>query len=152
MLLDGLQSCIYDKLYPQGGVDYLNGSTIRFADDIIITARDKQSAGRIMDIVSEFLSERGLRANPEKSYIADVRKGFDFLSRHYAKREGLLYVTPSEDSIIRFEHELERLIFSFKGSQRTLIEKINKKLTGWGTYHRVEDAYMAFRHIDSVVW
>ena len=152
MLLDGLQSYIYDKLYPHGGVDYLNGSAIRFADDIIITARCKDSAATIMDITSDFLSERGLRVNQDKSYIADVRRGFDFLSRHYQKKDGLLYVTPSEDSIKRFEHELERLIFSFKGSQRTLIEKINKKLTGWGTYHRVEDAYMAFRRIDSVVW
>ena len=51
----------------------------------------------------------------------------------------------------RMEQELEKFIFGFVGTQRELIEKINQKLTGWGNYHRVEDAYMEFRHIDAVV-
>lgn len=152
MLLDGLQSYIFDRLYPKGAVDYLNGNTIRFADDIVITTRSRKQAELIMDVVSEFLAKRGLRTNPDKSYIADVRKGFDFLSRHYQKEQEILNVSPSENSIKRFEHELEKLILNFKGTQRMLIEKINRKLTGWATYHRVEDAYTAFRRIDTVVW
>ena len=44
MLLDGLQSYIYDGLYPEGGVDYSDGSMVRFADDIVVTARTKESA------------------------------------------------------------------------------------------------------------
>ena len=42
MLLDGLQTYIYDRLYPYGGVDYLGGNIIRFADDIVITARSSE--------------------------------------------------------------------------------------------------------------
>ena len=38
MMLDGLQSYIYDRLYPHGGVDYKNGNLIRFLDDMIVTA------------------------------------------------------------------------------------------------------------------
>ena len=152
MLLDGLQSYIYDRLYPTGGVDYLGGNTIRFADDIIITARSYGQANAILSIICEFLSERGLKINPDKSYVADVKKGFDFLSRHYQKQNGILYITPTEASVKRFEHELEKLILNFKGTQRTLIEKINQKLRGWASYHRVEDAYIAFRRIDIVVW
>ena len=34
---------------------------------------------------------------------------------------------------------MEKLILNFKGTQRTLIGKINKKLRGWASYHRVED-------------
>ena len=77
---------------------------------------------------------------------------FRFLSRNYKKRSGVLCVTPSENSVKKFEHELGRLISNFKGTQRSLIEKINKKLSGWATYHRVEDSYLAFRRIDTVVW
>ena len=58
MLLDGLQSYIYDKLYPHGGVDYLNGSAIRFADDIIITARCKDSAAKIMGTCDPLLTPK----------------------------------------------------------------------------------------------
>ena len=46
---------------------------------------------------------------------------------------------------------METLIMNFKGTQRALISKINQKLSGLATYHRVTDAYMDFRHIDAVV-
>lgn len=79
MMLDGLQSYIYDRLFPKGQVDYRNGALVRFADDILIVARSKTYAELIMQIVTEFLSERGLRINYEKSYIVNVNQGFDFL-------------------------------------------------------------------------
>lgn len=151
MLLDGLQSYIFDRLYPNGKADYLNGNSIRFADDITVMARSREQAEAIMQIVIEFLAERGLRINHEKSYIVDMATGFDFLSRHYQKKNGILYVTPSAGSVKKIERELEQLIMGFKGTQRSLIEKINDKLSGWGAYHRVEDSYMVFRHIDAVV-
>lgn len=151
MMLDGLQSYIYDRLFPKGQVDYRNGALVRFADDILIVARSKTYAELIMQIVTEFLSERGLRINYEKSYIVNVNQGFDFLSRHYQKRNGILYATPSDSAIIKLEHELESLIMNFRGTQRALINRLNKKLSGVATYHRVTDAYMDFRHIDAVV-
>lgn len=151
MTLDGLQSYIYDRLYPNGRTDYLDGTMSRFADDIIILCRTREQANRIIQASMEFLSERGLKLNHEKSYIVNVHEGFDFLSRHYQKKGGILYATPSDNAIKRIEHELDELITDFRGSQRDLIGKVNRKLTGWATYHRVTDAYMDFRHIDAIV-
>ena len=37
--------------------------TIRFADDIIITARSQEQASLILDIACDFLGDRGLRMN-----------------------------------------------------------------------------------------
>lgn len=51
----------------------------------------------------------------------------------------------------RLERELEGMILFFRGPLRTLVEKINAKLRGWGGYHRVEDAFYEFRRIDAVV-
>jgi len=83
MLLDGLQTRVYDKLYPDGGTDYKNGSMVRFADDIVFTARSQADAIRIREIVREFLDERGLKFNEEKTYITSIYEGFTFLSYHY---------------------------------------------------------------------
>jgi len=83
MMLDGLQSYIYDRLYPTGGVDYLNGNLIRFADDMLITVRSQIQAEKVMQIVAEFLAQCGLRMHPDKSFIANVSDGFDYLGRHY---------------------------------------------------------------------
>ena len=151
MLLDGLQSYVYDRLYPKGKVDYLGGNVLRFADDIIVTCRSKGQAEAIMEIVAEFLAQRGLRMSAKKSYIRSIYEGFNFLSRHYQRKHGVLSVTPSDEAVLRFETELKHLILDYHGTQRRLIEKINRKLTGWGAYHRITDSYMVFRHIDAIV-
>ena len=151
MMLDGLQSFLYDRLFPTGNVDYLNGCLTRFADDMIITARSRFQAEKIMRIVEEFLAQRGLQIHPDKTFIASIYDGFDFLGRHYKMKSGTLSVTPSDRSIRRMEQELENFITNYSGTQRGLIEKLNQKLGGWGNYHRTEDAYMEFRHIDAVV-
>lgn len=124
---------------------------IRFADDVIVTARSRGRAELIMQAVMEFLADRGLKINYEKSRIADVKRGFDFLSRHYQRRNGVLYTHPSGSSIKEMERKLESTIVNFKGSQRNLIHKVNGMLSGWAAYHRVEDSYMEFRHIDAIV-
>lgn len=151
MMLDGLQSCIYDGLYPNGKVDYLNGALTRFADDIIVTVRSRKQAEIVMQTVADFLAQRGLRMHPDKSAIVNVYDGFDYLGRHYQRRAGVLSITPADSSIRKIEHDLKNLIMNFDGTQRDLIEKINQKIAGWGNYHRTEDAYMEFRHIDAIV-
>ena len=103
MLLDGLQSYIYDGLYPQGGVDYPDGSMIRFADDIVVTARTRERAEKIMQIVSDFLSSRGLGFNQSKTYIAHISDGFTFLSWHFQEQKGVLNIQPTDGSIKRIE-------------------------------------------------
>ena len=113
MLLDGLQSYIYHALYPNGNVDYLDGSVSRFADDMIITCRSRERAEQILALVTEFLADRGLGVNQEKTHIASAVYGFDFLSRHYRVKDGRVIVTPSRKSIDKIEHELEELIVPF---------------------------------------
>lgn len=151
ILLNGLQSYIYDHLYPSGKVDYLDGGMYRFADDILVTARSRRTAEHIMEIVQDFLYERGLRINSDKSYIASLSDGFDYLARRYRRVKGQLVVEPSGSSIRKSERELELLILGHHGPLRDLVVAVNNKLTGWGSYHRVEDSYMVFRHIDAVV-
>jgi len=49
------------------------------------------------------------------------------------------------------EQSVIALIESHKGGQKILIEKLNKKLSGWANYHRVTEATDAFRRIDNLV-
>lgn len=151
MLLDGLQTWIYDRLYPNGGTDYKNGGIVRFADDIVATARSWEDAEKIREIVREFLDERGLKFNESKTYIASVYKGFTFLSYHFRKKHDELLVEPADGKVIDFEHRLQNLIMGFSGTQRGLIKKINDMLNGFATEYRATDAYYVFRHIDAVV-
>lgn len=158
MVLDGLQGYIYDKLnngrrvvYPIDDIDFAEGNLIRYADDIIITARSSESAEMFMQWTSEFLEERGLKLSKEKSIIVNARDGFDFMSRHYVKHSSNIVVYPSQRSINRFIGSINEVLECFTGSQQTLIKKINRKIDGWCSYHKVEESEDAFRHLDMVL-
>lgn len=58
MMLDGMQSYIYDRLYPTGGNLYRDAAMIRFADDVIVTARSCPQAELIMQVVTNFLERK----------------------------------------------------------------------------------------------
>ena len=151
MALDGLQAYLYDQLYPAGMPDDGGGDLVRFADDILITASSRAQADHILGLLERFLAVRGLKLNWDKTYISTTYLGFEFLSRWYQVRDGVLTVRPSERAVEKFESNLEALILGHRGSQKTLIEQLNRKLSGWGSYHRVTDAYDVFRRIDSTV-
>lgn len=149
MTLDGLQKYIYSRLQPFAEkIDYGNGDMLRYADDIIIAARSKESAEKIKGYVKEFLKERGLELSEEKSKIINIYDGFTFMSRTYVKKGNQIYVTPSESAIERFMSNMKDTIENYKGSQKSLIEKINQKIDGWATYHKVGESEDAFRRID----
>ena len=97
------------------------------------------------------MAVRGLKLNWNKTYISTTYLGFEFLSRWYQMRDGVLTVHPSEGAVKKFEANMEAFILGHRGSQRTLIEQLNRKLSGWANYHRVTDAYDVFRRIDSSV-
>jgi RNA-directed DNA polymerase len=152
MALDGMQQAIFDSLHGRSAdIDYADGDLIRFADDIIVTARTKGSAEKILVILRSFLAARGLILSDTKTKIIDAADGFDFLSRHYQCGDGFVYAAPSEAAITKMENSMRELITNYRGGQKALIEKINKKLTGWASYHKVTEAAQAFRHIDTVV-
>jgi len=148
MTLDGLQEYIYSRLYPDGEIDYDNGNLVRYADDIIVMTRTAQTAAQVAKIVKEFLDERGLELSTEKSRIINVNDGFTFMSRTYAKRGTQLYAHPSQAAVERFMGELRDTIENYSGSQKSLIEKLNHKIDGWVTYHKITEATEAFRKMD----
>jgi RNA-directed DNA polymerase len=152
LTLDGLQTAIFDGLHGQrGNIDYADGDLIRFADDCLIFTRTRESADKIRTILSEFLGIRGLRLSEEKTQIIEIHDGFDFLSRNYRRVGGVIHTAPSEAAVKRMEEALCDLILPYRGGQKALIERLNKKLIGWASYHKVTEATDVFRHIDTAV-
>lgn len=151
-VLDGLQKHIYASLHgTTSPADYANGNLIRFADDILITARTELAAKKIVKVLALFLDDRGLSLSRAKTKVCDVEDGFTFLSRTYVKKKGLVYSYPSESAVERFISELQTTVSKNKKSQRELILTLNRKLKGWAGYHRYCDAADAFRKIDAAL-
>lgn len=151
-VLDGLQGYIYSQLYPGRPIpDYLNGSLSRFADDIFLPVGNQEEAEKMIEITQSFLAKRGLQVSEKKTRIVSVTRGFDFMSRHYVKENGQIHVTPSRVAVDYVKSALYELISTHNRSQKTLIDSINRKLSGWASYHRYSDARAAFREIDEWV-
>ena len=62
---------------------------IRYADDFVILSREKEWIEEVLPLIREWLKERGLELNQEKTKIRNIREeGFDFLGFHVRQHKG----------------------------------------------------------------
>lgn len=153
MTLDGAQKKIHDKLHGKNNdIDYDDGALFRFADDILITARTRETAEKCLRVLEDFITARGLRFSPNKTQIIDLdSEGFDLLSWHFEYVNNCIFSTPSKSAVDRLLSEIHDIISDNKGGQKMLITKINQKLQGWASYHKITDTQKTFRLIDTAV-
>lgn len=104
--LDGLQPLLaerFKRLWRNNKTFHYKVNLIRYADDFIITGRDKELLeNEVKPIVIEFLKERGLTLSEEKTTITNIYDGFDFLGFNVRKFGKRLYTSPSKDAQKRF--------------------------------------------------
>lgn len=150
MTLDHMQNYVYKGLHRgDANVDYDNGRLIRYADDVIIMARNKRTAYQILDSVKRFLANRGLKLHPDKTEVCFVRDGFTYMKRWYKKVGETVIIKPTEIAVETFMRNLQETVHDPLITQEELIPKLNKKLIGWANYHRIEDCTEAYAEIDS---
>ncbi len=152
-VLDGLQGYVYNRLYPDHNRDYPNGFMVRYADDIVFTARSEKEGEKILDIVYDFIFDRGLTFNTEKTGVHWVYDGFDFLSYHYeANKYGTITVEPEKKKVDAFIADTVAFIqCSLNMSYMELITKLNQKLQGWANYYKYSEAYDDFLRVDEAI-
>ncbi len=96
---------------PQGGVVSpllaniaLNGiedihPSLRYADDMVIILKPKDNAEKILQKVKNFLAERGMEINEEKTKITKTTDGFNFLGWKFRVRKDEKFsCIPSEEN------------------------------------------------------
>src|SRR5680860_686939 len=135
MVLDGLETIIMKK-FPRWKRQKVN--FIRYADDFVITAIDKQTiTNDIIPLVKAFLAERGLELSPEKSKITHINEGFNFLSQNVRKYKGKLLIHPSKEAIQSFKDKIKKLFRENRGiPAHALIRILNPVIRGWSNYHK----------------
>ena len=92
MALDGLEQRI--KSVSSRPKD--KGDFVRYADDFIVTADNRTLLeSKLIPVIKEHLSERGLRLSEEKTTITHIADGFDFLGQNMRKYGDKLLIQPS---------------------------------------------------------
>lgn len=153
MALDGLQTLLeqrYKKYKIKGKEFCPKVHLVRYADDFIITGRDKQVLeNEVLPLVREFLAERGLTLSEEKTKITHISEGFDFLGFNIRKFGDKLLTRPSKEAQKKFTEKIRQVIESNKAArQKSLIMMLNPIITGWGNYYQYGVSADTFQRMD----
>ncbi|WP_333397495.1 reverse transcriptase domain-containing protein [Microcoleus sp. N9_A1] len=134
---------------PQGGVVSallaniaLNGieeihQSVRYADDMVIILKPKDDAEAILDKVSEFLAERGMKVSEKKTKLTATTNGFDFLGWHFkVQNNGKFRCVPSTDNFKAFRQKVKHIVNNSNFGATVKAEKLAPVVRGWRNYHR----------------
>ena len=158
MTLDGLERLLQERLPTRQKV---NGRThfnklnfVRYADDFIITGESPEFLrDKVLPIVKEFLTERGLQLSEEKTVITHIEDGFDFLGKNIRKYNGKLLIKPSKTSVKSFLEKVRSIIKGNKSTkQETLIRKLNPVIRGWVNNQRYVVSSKVFSRVDYEIY
>ena len=126
---------------------------VRYADDFIITARDKVCLEISQNQIQQWLSARGLELSAEKTLITSMDKGFDFLGFNHRHYRGKLLIKPSKQKVLDFCTRIGTEIKVLKGvNQEVVIRKLNPILRGFANYYKSVVSKEVFSYISYRVW
>lgn len=160
LTLDGIERAIAEKYWmnSKGKIDKKHKNhklinIVRYADDFIVSATDKETLIGIQTLIEEFLQKRGLVLSKDKTLITQISEGFDFLGWNFRKRNTKLIITPSDKSFKKVVHTISETVKSNKESTQTeLILKLNRIIRGWCNYHQPVCAKETFKKLNNILW
>lgn len=127
---------------------------IRYADDTVITGSSREVLEKeVIPLMTEFLRERGLEISPEKTRIAHIDDGFDFLGQNVRKYNGKLLIKPSKQNVQSVLRKIREIV---KGNPTVtagnLIVRLNPVIKGWANYHRHVASKKTFGQVDNAIF
>ena len=138
-----------DQGTPQGGVVSpllaniaLNGieeihTSVRYADDMVIILKPNDDAVAILNRISEFLAERGMKVSERKTKLTATTDGFDFLGWHFkVQRNGKFRSTPSVDNFKTFRKKVKHIVNNSNYGATVKAKKLAPVVRGWRNYHK----------------
>ena len=111
--------------------------TIRYADDMVIILRPQDDATEILDKISQFLAERGMKVSEKKTKLTAATDGFDFLGWNFkVQKNGKFRCVPSVDNFKAFRKKVKHIVNNSNYGATTKAEKLAPVVRGWRNYHR----------------
>ena len=138
-----------DQGTPQGGVVSpllaniaLNGiedihKSVRYADDMVIVLKPEDDADAILNRISEFLAQRGMKVSERKTKLTATTDGFDFLGWNFkVQKNGKFRSIPSEDNYKTFRKKVKHIVNNSNYGATIKAEKLAPVVRGWRNYHK----------------
>jgi RNA-directed DNA polymerase len=120
---------------------------VRYADDILVFAKDKKTAGNYKTYATKILEEElKLTVNQKKTKLTSVYEGVEFLG--FVIYQKWLVVNPKR--IKRFKDKIRRKTVRGTGRKMVdIIKDLNPVLRGWINYYRVANIKSIIRDLMS---
>ena len=133
---------------------------VRYADDfVVMVSGTRQHAETLRDEVAEILSPMGLRLSEEKTTIAHIDEGFDFLGFRIQRqiKQGTnklaVYTWPSRKALASIMATVKTI--TRQGTHQPLadlLRQLNPALRGWTTYFRHGVSKATFDYLNHYTW
>lgn len=118
-------------------------NVIRYADDIVVLAKSKRAAVRLLESCGKYLETKlRLQINTQKSKVGSVvaRKHFKFLGFALGKNKNGMYIRAHGQSLAKAKKKLKELTSRSQGRNvRQVMEKVKVYIRGWIGYYYVAD-------------
>jgi len=128
-ILSPLLSNIYlnqmDKFLEREEIEF-----VRFADDFVLFFRNCNEAEEKITKLQKFLKTISLNLNKDKSYFANIKKGFDFLGIYFQNKELKIENKRFNKQLLSL-HKLSKEKLTFK----EYICKLKQKIDGLNRYY-----------------
>jgi RNA-directed DNA polymerase len=126
---------------------------IRYADDLVVLCHSRDEAEQVKARLAAWLMPGGLAFNEDKTRIAHLDDGFDFLGFNVRRYRGKLLIKPSKAAMQRIRERLSAEVLNLRGvDAAAVIAKLNPIIRGWAAYYRSVVASEAFASLDFHMW
>ena len=116
---------------------------VRYADDIVIFAKSKRAAERLLESCRRYLEGKlKLKMNTEKSKVTSIfaQKNFKFLGFCLSKNGSGIYIRAHRKSLNKAKEKLKLLTKRNRGRNvRRVMQEVKVFIRGWIGYFRVAD-------------
>lgn len=95
------------------------------------------NAEKILDKISQFLAERGMKVSEKKTKLTATTDGFDFLGWHFkVQSNGKFRCVPSADNFKTFRKKVKAIVNNSNHGAKVKANKLAPLVRGWRNYHR----------------
>lgn len=116
---------------------------IRYADDIVVLAKSKRAANRLLESCRRYLEDKlKLKMNVQKSKVVSVlaKKHFKFLGFCLGKNGKGVYTRAHRESLAKAKRKLKQLTRRNQGRNvRMVMENVKSFIRGWIGYFYIAD-------------
>jgi RNA-directed DNA polymerase len=120
---------------------------------LVVTARTKEQLEALKPIIAQWLLERGLVMNEEKTKIVPVQTGFDFLGfsiRHYQTK---CLVKPAKKKVLAHLQFIRQWLKDHRQVEASAVVRyLNTRLLGWTQYYRCASSSETFSYVKHQIW